>query len=168
MQAEVDSRREPGGGEDAPVLDVERVLLDVDRAEPARQLVGREPMGSGAPAVEQARVGERERAGADRCHAGAASGSGAQRVEHGVRRRVEDLDVAGNEDRVGSRDRLQPRDAADRKAGGGGDAPRPRGTGLELVQRPVIRPGEREHLGGNGEVERDDGLEAEQRDPMRS
>ena len=71
-------------------VDVERIGVDRDRREAPRQLAGPGPVRRRPAAVEQAGVGEREGAGADREHAGAAARGGAQGGERLRRRRLED------------------------------------------------------------------------------
>ena len=75
----------------------------------ARQLPRPGPVGGRAAAVEQAGVGEREGAGADREQPRAAAGGGAQRRQRLLRRRLEDAGVAGDDDGVGPPQRLRGR-----------------------------------------------------------
>ena len=65
MQAQVNSRRCPGRGQDLAVVDVENTGPDGDLREAFFQESGVPPVGGGFKPVEQARGGQRERSGAD-------------------------------------------------------------------------------------------------------
>ena len=162
-------RSMPGGetrrGDDRPVLDVERVGIHVDRREAPGKLGCGEPMGRRSAAIQQARVGQREGASADRRHPRAPCRGVAQGAERGGRRRVE-ATVARYEHGFGRRHRRQAHGSLDRKAGGRRHCPGLDRAGSRLVQRPLLVPGEREDLGGRREIEGDDWLNAKQRDTM--
>ena len=107
-------------------------------------------------------MGEREGAGADREHAGAARGGGAQRRQRRLRRRLEDAGVAGDDDRVGPAQRLEAGLRGDPEAAGRAHRGAVERAGRELVERLAAgRGAQREGLRRRREVEGDEAVEAE-------
>ena len=146
----------------SPFVDVERVGVDLDRREAPGQLPRPGPVGGGAATVEQAGVGEREGAGADREHAGAAAAGGAQGGQGLRGRRLEQGGVAGDDDRVGPAQGAEPGLRADPEAAGGADLGPADRAGREPVQRLAARPGRQpERLRRRRQVEGDESVEAE-------
>ena len=109
VQAEVEAGGQPGGREDVAVVDVEDVGVDLDRRELPRELVGEGPVRRRAPAVEQAGVGEDERARADRHHARAPGVGGGERVERGALPGDTVRRASAGDDEVGVLERLEAR-----------------------------------------------------------
>jgi len=80
----VDAEIETGGGasrrQDAAVVDVEDIRVEIDGRMAKGKIGGGQPVGRGAEAVEKAGGRQHERAGANRRHAGAAPGRPAYRA----------------------------------------------------------------------------------------
>ncbi len=64
-QREVDAGRHAGGGPHRAVANEDAVFLDADRRKTALQFARPQPVGRRPPAVQDSRVGQHERAGAD-------------------------------------------------------------------------------------------------------
>jgi hypothetical protein len=113
-------------------------------------------VGGGPPIVKRAGVGEGEGTGADRHQTGTALGGVADSRERFFGRGREECRVAGENDRVGPRQRLDPGLRRHREARGGGDGIAVERAGRELIQRLTTRSRrQRKGLGGSGEVEGD-------------
>jgi hypothetical protein len=98
-EGEIDAGGHAGGCPHRPVGDEDAVFLDAHGGEAGRHLAGVHPVGGGAPAVEQAGFGERERAGADRCDAARAPGAALQEGRD-ARRHRHDAGRAADDQRV--------------------------------------------------------------------
>jgi hypothetical protein len=111
-EGEVDAGGDTGGGGDVSVADVDGVGGDLDRRVVAGQLGAVRPVGGRPAAVQEARLGEQDRAGADRDQApraravlaqpgddlgGGVPGALAARDEQGVRGGRGDEGVVGDE-----------------------------------------------------------------------
>ncbi|MEZ5143515.1 MAG: hypothetical protein R2726_13490 [Acidimicrobiales bacterium] len=71
LEREVDPGGHTGGGPD-PVVDVDLVGFDIDLGMPCCQIGRGRPVGGGATTVEDAGLGQEQRAAADRADLGAA------------------------------------------------------------------------------------------------
>lgn len=100
-ERQVHARGDPGGGEHGAVADEDRLRIDVDRRVALGELGAAGPVGSDAPAVEQARLSEQERARADRRGAPGAPGDARDALEEiGIGERLADAQPAGDDQRV--------------------------------------------------------------------
>ncbi len=154
MQAQVQSGRRTGRGEDPAVVDVQDAGVDLDVRIGGGQEVGRDPVGGGPQPVQKARGGQRERARADRRDACALAGGCPQRVTYGGGERRRRVGRAGHDDRVRAREPFQAPGRAQREGA------RVRllllGADADLVTGTAVRqPGAGEDLDRGGQVERD-------------
>lgn len=168
VQAQVQPRGHAGAGQHGALVDVEHVGVDRDAGELGREAGGVVPVGRRAAAVEQAGVGEGEGAGADRHHARAAGGGPAQGVQdRGGRRDGRRPAVAGDDDRVGVLQRLEPVGGSERDPDAG-DRDRWRSVEIRRAGSVGGRRGGRhaqlvvraadvaEQVAGGGQVQQDD------------
>src|SRR5712691_1521392 len=65
-ECEIDAGRDPSRCPDAPILDEDRITLDMECREPCGEFGAPAPVRRNAPSVEQPRRGEEECAGANR------------------------------------------------------------------------------------------------------
>lgn len=108
VQAQVDAGGGAGRGEHAALVDEQHVLVDLDERMPGHECPRVVPVRRGSPAVEQARGGEREGARRDGGESRAPVVGGDQRVDDSPRRVVAVREpVAGDEDDVGPRERVE-------------------------------------------------------------
>ncbi len=154
VQAQVQSGRRTGRGEDPAVVDVQDAGVDLDVRIGGGQEVGRDPVGGGPQPVQKARGGQRERARADRGDACAVPGGRPQRVTYGGGERCRRVGRAGHDDRVRAREPFQAPGCAQREGA------RVRllllGADADLVAGTAVRqPGAGEDLDRGGQVERD-------------
>ena len=121
-EREVDAGGDAGGGEDAPVPDVDRVRVDGHGGEAAAQRRGVLPVRGGPAALQQPGAAERERAGAD--------GRDPARVRGQVRDRPDERDggpavdealAAGHDEGVDGPELVRAARHADPQAARGGD-----------------------------------------------
>jgi hypothetical protein len=88
VEAEIDASRRPGRRVDPVAADVEDRRVQLHAREPRAEDVGVHPVRRGSASVEQAGLGQRERAGAERRDPSAPAMGGAQRGQHRVGCRV--------------------------------------------------------------------------------
>lgn len=124
MQTQVQTRGQPGAGEHVAVVDVQHRGVDVHLGVALGQLAGVHPVGRGAAAVEQPRLGEREGPGAQGDHAGSRVVGAPQGRDELGRKWSALLDAGvghrGHDDRVGAGEivesiRRPPGEAAGRR-----------------------------------------------------
>ena len=126
VQAQVDSGGHAGRGQHTAFVDVKHVRIHRHRWIVAGQRGGLLPVGGGAPAVEQARGSEHERARADGDHTGTTGRGRGQGRAHPLRWR-DRARLAGHDDRVSVGQRVEA--LLDEQRGGALDPHRPRGLG---------------------------------------
>jgi hypothetical protein len=159
-ERKIDAGRDAGAREDVAVAHVDGIGLDGDLREEARERVALAPVRGRAPAVEQARGGEHERAGADTGDPARGARPASQRAEESfVARRGRRALATGDDQRVDRaaqlvecprRDERQP---ARRPLGSrrGGDDLDVVTTAPGALAGEAVR--EREHLERPGHVE---------------
>jgi hypothetical protein len=158
VEAEVDAGRRPGAGGDVAVLDVEDAGHGVDVRERLAELGLVEPVGGGLAALEHARARERERARAERDDGGAAGDRALQGADQ-LRRRLVVAAGRRDDDEVRLVQRLQPVGHDDLEAELRPHRLRPRRADRELEPGdPLGAAVDAEHLAGDGELERRDGV----------
>jgi hypothetical protein len=77
-QDEIHARRATGGGVNTAIADVDRLRIDRDTRVAMRELLAERPVCCGPPAVEEASLGQKERAAAEAGDASAAPSGAAQ------------------------------------------------------------------------------------------
>ncbi|MNT16067.1 hypothetical protein D3C71_1375850 [compost metagenome] len=107
MQHHVHAGGRTGGGDDAALVDVQRVLAHPHVGELAGEGVGESPVGGGAAAVEQAGPRQHEGTRTDRGDACAALVGAGERIQQWLRWALGRITPAGHHDGVGVVQRLQ-------------------------------------------------------------
>jgi hypothetical protein len=142
-QRQVDPGGDPGGGGDVPVGDEDRVRVDGDLGEPGRERGAVGPVGGDPAPVEQARLGQQERAGADRDQppgAGAVRAQPADQVRIGVPRAL----AARHEQHIRAAFVLaEAFIGREAQPAGGSHRVAARAGGTDLVRGPVCAVGSR-------------------------
>lgn len=166
VQAQVDAGGGAGRGEHAALVDEQHVLVDLDERIPGHECPRVVPVCRGAPAVEQARGGEREGARRDGGEPRAPVVGGDQRFDDGLRRILAVREsVAGDEHDVGPRKRIDAVGDVVREAVATGH-----GTGCCPAHPYLVRHARagRENLRRNADIERLRTLEHKDGDVMHA
>lgn len=166
VQAQVDAGGGAGRGEHAALVDEQHVLVDLDERMPGHECPRVVPVRRGSPAVEQARGGEREGTRRDGGESRAPVVGGDQRVDDSPRRVVAVREpVAGDEDDVGPRERVEAVGDVVREAVAAGHETGRRPAHPHLVRH--ARAG-RENRRGNPDIERLGTLKHKDDDAMQA
>jgi hypothetical protein len=86
FHAQVDPGGQPGAGQHRSLIHPEHIRVDLHRRVPGGELVGVLPVRGGLAVIKESGRGQREGAGADGDHPGAARGGLAQRRAHPLTR----------------------------------------------------------------------------------
>ena len=155
VQAQVQPRRGPGGGEDLPVIDVQHVGFHPDGRPAPGELGGVHPVRGHRAPVEQARGGQGEGAGADRRDPGPAVVGGAQGLKQSGGRVALPVGTGRDDHRLRLAELPQPGRAVEAQPLGRTGRPV-----LDRAELQVIPPGHGkvlagglEDLAGDGELE---------------
>lgn len=117
VQSEIERGGAAGRGQHVAVVDEEHVGFQVDRGKAQPELLGQIPVDRRPAPVEQAGLGERERARAEAHQAGAALVGAAQGGEQGRAGRGLDVRAVGHDHRMGVLDLVEAPHRADAEQG---------------------------------------------------
>lgn len=171
VEAEVDTGGGTGRGPDSGVLDEQGVGFHLDLRMAGGQGAGQVPVGHGAATVQESGAGEDEGAGAERGDRDAGGVGAAEGVEDGGRELGVGVFDAGDEDQVGGGEVVEPGEWA---VGGEGETAAQGDGGVRVGGRPAEFEGwdttegavAAPDLGDDGDVERADAGEGEERDAL--
>lgn len=162
-EGEIDARGDTGRGGDGSVADVDRVRVDLDGGMVAGEFRAVRPVRGGPATVQEARLGEQDRAGAHGDQSLRARPVRAQPVGH-TRVRTARARAAGDEERVRGGRVGEGRVRYDGQAAGGAHRAAVQGGRTDAIGPRGLRFGARENLHGAGDVEALDVVEEDHQD----
>jgi hypothetical protein len=167
VQAQIQPGRAARAGDHLAGVDVEHVGGHLDQRMALAQQRGVLPVRGGRPAVQQARRGQRERAGADGDHPSAPVGGRAQGLDQRGGDLAADVGNPRNDHGVGGGQHVQAVPGGDREAADGRHRLRRLGADVEVVPGDVeLGAGQAEHLHHAAQLEgRHPGV-GQHRDPV--